>query len=163
MQHFRCKIWNLTENRITMLLNQSRLYPSMQYNRQIAAVKDVGGAKEVLHIFCTSSLFFILVFVVQIYNRAIVFYLLFSTLSRFSSSFSKLEFIVLLRPMSHLNICEYFANIMIVQSIPVFHSKTTEHYFQFMKSLIKSDNKIACFKVKLNWTRGSFFVFPPSC
>ena len=22
-------------------------------------------------------------------------------------------------------------------------------------------NKIACFKVKLNWTRGSFFVFPP--
>ena len=22
-------------------------------------------------------------------------------------------------------------------------------------------NKIACFKVKLSWTRGSFFVFPP--
>ena len=24
-----------------------------------------------------------------------------------------------------------------------------------------TDNKIACFKVKLNWTRGSFFDFAP--
>ena len=30
-----------------------------------------------------------------------------------------------------------------------------------MKILNETENKIACFKVKLNWTRGSFFVFAP--
>ena len=33
-----------------------------------------------------------------------------------------------------------------------------KNHFNDVKKVV---NKIACFKVKLNWTRGLFFVFPP--